>query len=223
MENPNGSTLVIPTAFLSWTGEALDKKTPLLKSMEALSTQALRILKIFGKDAARVFTTVGPEQEYFLIDKNFYYQRPDLIACGRTLFGAPPPKAGRSIEDVLVEIGGNLGHPSTLPLLLAATAGAAGMALRFSCAVRPVVQLSGGPLPLLFSSVRLIPCAAAQTVEGGFSTVEGFAGRAGSSVKGELRELKREVSKELLNETEEKRRVREAAPVAAGGSSFEHE
>src|SRR5436190_10384589 len=98
MENPNGSTLVIPTAFLSWTGEALDKKTPLLKSMEALSTQALRILKIFGKDAARVFTTVGPEQEYFLIDKNFYYQRPDLIACGRTLFGAPPPK-GQELED----------------------------------------------------------------------------------------------------------------------------
>src|SRR4051812_14164917 len=74
VENPNGSTLVIPTAFLSWTGEALDKKTPLLRSMEALSAQAMRILKIFGnKDAVRVFTTVGAEQEYFLIDKTFYY------------------------------------------------------------------------------------------------------------------------------------------------------
>src|SRR6184192_1941557 len=99
MENPNGSTLVIPTAFLSWTGEALDKKTPLLRSMEALSTQALRILKLFGnKDAVKVFTTVGAEQEYFLIDKAFYYARPDLITCGRTLFGAPPPK-GQELED----------------------------------------------------------------------------------------------------------------------------
>ena len=82
MENPNGSTLVIPTAFLSWTGEALDKKTPLLKSMDALSVQALRVLKLFGKEAHKVFTTVGPEQEYFLIDKSFYFNRPDLIACG---------------------------------------------------------------------------------------------------------------------------------------------
>ncbi|HEV7301234.1 MAG TPA: glutamine synthetase III [Tepidisphaeraceae bacterium] len=98
VENPNGSTLVIPTAFLSWTGEALDKKTPLLKSMDALSTQALRVLKLFGKDAGRVITTVGPEQEYFLIDKAFYYARPDLIACGRTLFGAQPPK-GQELED----------------------------------------------------------------------------------------------------------------------------
>ena len=99
MENPNGSTLVIPTAFLSWTGEALDKKTPLLRSMEALSSQALRILKLFGnKDAVKVFTTVGPEQEYFLIDKTFYYLRPDLITTGRTLFGAPPPK-GQELED----------------------------------------------------------------------------------------------------------------------------
>src|SRR4051794_15959093 len=99
MENPNGSTLVIPTAFLSWTGEALDKKTPLLRSMEALSSQAMRILKLFGnRDAVKVFTTVGAEQEYFLIDKNFYYGRPDLIACGRTLFGAPPPK-GQELED----------------------------------------------------------------------------------------------------------------------------
>ena len=98
MENPNGSTLVIPTAFLSYTGEALDKKTPLLRSMEALSAQALRILKLFGKEAKKVFTTVGPEQEYFLIDKNFFYARPDLINCGRTLFGAKPPK-GQEMED----------------------------------------------------------------------------------------------------------------------------
>jgi glutamine synthetase len=99
MEQPNGSTLVIPTAFLSWTGEALDKKTPLLRSMDALSTQALRVLKLFGNNAAqRVVTTVGPEQEYFLIDQNFYYSRPDLINCGRTLFGAKPPK-GQELED----------------------------------------------------------------------------------------------------------------------------
>ncbi|MBC7783279.1 MAG: glutamine synthetase III [Burkholderiales bacterium] len=98
VENPNGATLVIPTAFLSWTGEALDKKTPLLKSMDAVESQALRILKLFGKGDAKVITTVGPEQEYFLIDKNFYYARPDLIATGRTLFGAPPPK-GQELED----------------------------------------------------------------------------------------------------------------------------
>src|SRR4051812_16922956 len=98
MPNPNGPTLAIPTAFLSWTGEALDKKTPLLRSMEALSAQALRVLKLFGKTAPRVVTTVGPEQEYFLIDKAFYYARPDLITCGRTLFGAPPPK-GQELED----------------------------------------------------------------------------------------------------------------------------
>jgi glutamine synthetase len=98
-ESPNGATLVIPTAFLSWTGEALDKKTPLLRSMEALSRQALRILRLFGNaEARKVFTTVGPEQEYFLIDKNFFYARPDLINAGRTLFGAPPPK-GQEMED----------------------------------------------------------------------------------------------------------------------------
>src|SRR5262249_3659672 len=98
-EEPNGATLVIPTAFLSWTGEALDKKTPLLRSMEALSNQALRILHLFGNtEAKKVFTTVGPEQEYFLIDKNFYYARPDLINAGRTLFGTPPPK-GQEMED----------------------------------------------------------------------------------------------------------------------------
>jgi glutamine synthetase len=99
LESPNGATLVIPTAFLSWTGEALDKKTPLLRSMQALSNQALRILRLFGNtEARRVFTTVGSEQEYFLIDKNFYYARPDLINAGRTLFGAPPPK-GQEMED----------------------------------------------------------------------------------------------------------------------------
>src|ERR1700680_2793507 len=91
-EHANGSTLVIPTAFLSWTGEALDKKTPLLRSMEALSTQAIRILKLFGKSAHKVFTTVGAEQEYFLIDKSLVTLRPDLINCGRTLFGTKPPK-----------------------------------------------------------------------------------------------------------------------------------
>ena len=98
VEHANGSTLVIPTAFLSWTGEALDKKTPLLRSMAALSAQAIRILKLFGKDAHKVFTTVGAEQEYFLIDKNFYLARPDLITAGRTLFGAKPPK-GQEMED----------------------------------------------------------------------------------------------------------------------------
>ncbi|MCS6866780.1 MAG: glutamine synthetase III [Gemmataceae bacterium] len=98
-ESPNGATLVIPTVFVSWTGEALDKKTPLLRSMEALSNQALRILRLFGNtEAKKVFTTVGPEQEYFLIDKNFLYTRPDLLNCGRTLFGAKPPK-GQELED----------------------------------------------------------------------------------------------------------------------------
>src|SRR5688572_25176599 len=94
----NGTTLVIPTAFVSWTGEALDKKTPLLRSMEALSKQALRILRLFGSRAQRVVTTCGPEQEYFLIDRNFYFNRPDLINAGRTLFGARPPK-GQEMED----------------------------------------------------------------------------------------------------------------------------
>jgi len=98
--NGNGSsvTLVIPTAFVSWTGEALDKKTPLLRSMEAVSKQAVRVLKLFGSSAERVFATCGPEQEYFLIDRNFYFARPDLINAGRTLFGATPPK-GQEMED----------------------------------------------------------------------------------------------------------------------------
>ncbi len=98
MEAPNGATLVIPTAFVSWTHEALDKKTPLLRSMDALSHQAKRILKLFGKNVSKVFTTVGPEQEYFLIDRQFFLARPDLINAGRTLFGAPPPK-GQEMED----------------------------------------------------------------------------------------------------------------------------
>ena len=94
----NGTTLVIPTAFVSWTGESLDKKTPLLRSIEALSKQAVRILKLFGSKAQRVITTCGPEQEYFLIDRAFYFARPDLINAGRTLFGAKPPK-GQELED----------------------------------------------------------------------------------------------------------------------------
>src|SRR5436189_1911212 len=96
--NGNSVTLVIPTAFVSWTGEALDKKTPLLRSMEAVSKQAVRVLKLFGSAAERVFATCGPEQEYFLIDRNFYFARPDLINAGRTLFGAKPPK-GQELED----------------------------------------------------------------------------------------------------------------------------
>jgi glutamine synthetase len=96
--NGNSATLVIPTAFVSWTGEALDKKTPLLRSMEAVSKQAVRVLKLFGSTAERVFATCGPEQEYFLIDRNFYFARPDLINAGRTLFGAKPPK-GQELED----------------------------------------------------------------------------------------------------------------------------
>jgi glutamine synthetase len=95
---PNGTTLVIPTAFVSWTGEALDKKTPLLRSMDGLSKQAVRILRLFGSKAQRVVTTCGPEQEYFLIDRQFYFSRPDLINAGRTLFGAKPPK-GQEMED----------------------------------------------------------------------------------------------------------------------------
>ena len=91
-------TLCIPTAFCSYTGEILDNKTPLLRSMEAISKQACRVLKLFGKEVARVTTTVGPEQEYFLIDKEDYKKRPDLILTGRTLFGAMPPK-GQEMED----------------------------------------------------------------------------------------------------------------------------
>ncbi|MEZ6192327.1 MAG: glutamine synthetase III [Phycisphaerales bacterium] len=99
LENPNGTTLCIPTAFVSWTGEALDKKTPVLRSMQALNTQAQRILKLFGHaDAPRVSASAGPEQEYFLIDRNFFFARPDMLNAGRSLFGAPPPK-GQEMED----------------------------------------------------------------------------------------------------------------------------
>jgi glutamine synthetase len=97
---PNSVTLCIPTAFVSWTGEALDHKTPLLRSMDALSEQALKILRLFESDqgVSRVISTVGAEQEYFLIDRNFYFGRPDLLTCDRTLFGARPPK-GQQLED----------------------------------------------------------------------------------------------------------------------------
>ena len=99
LENPNGALLCIPTAFASWTGEALDHKIPLLRSMDALSRSAIRALKLFNDGASqRVFTTVGPEQEYFLIDEQYYFERPDLITTGRTLFGAKPPK-GHELDD----------------------------------------------------------------------------------------------------------------------------
>ncbi|HZO36392.1 MAG TPA: glutamine synthetase III [Solirubrobacteraceae bacterium] len=99
LENPNGSFLTIPTAFVSWTGEALDHKIPLLRSMDALSKSAIRALRLFGNESAHhVFTTVGPEQEYFLIDEQYYYERPDLITTGRTLFGAKPPK-GHELDE----------------------------------------------------------------------------------------------------------------------------
>ena len=92
-------TLYIPTAFCSYTGEALDLKTPLLRSMEALSREAVKVVRLFGDtEAKRVSTTMGPEQEYFLVDKELYLQRPDLIFTGRTLFGAKPPK-GQELED----------------------------------------------------------------------------------------------------------------------------
>jgi glutamine synthetase len=99
MESPNGATLCIPTAFVSWTGEALDKKTPILRSMQALNKQAQRILKLFGDHSEKIVSaTCGPEQEYFLIDKHFYSARPDIQTTGRTLFGAPSPK-GQQFED----------------------------------------------------------------------------------------------------------------------------
>ncbi|HEX6024410.1 MAG TPA: glutamine synthetase III, partial [Solirubrobacter sp.] len=99
LENPNGALLCIPTAFASWTGEALDHKIPLLRSMDALSRSAVGALRLFGDTATqRVFTTVGPEQEYFLIDEQYYFERPDLVTTGRTLFGAKPPK-GHELDD----------------------------------------------------------------------------------------------------------------------------
>ena len=99
LPNPNGSLLCIPTAFTSWTGEALDMKIPLLRSMDALSKSAVRALRLLGdEESHRVYTTVGPEQEYFLIDEQYYYERPDLVTTGRTLFGALPPK-GHELDD----------------------------------------------------------------------------------------------------------------------------
>jgi len=99
LENPNGALLCIPTAFTSWTGEALDHKIPLLRSMDALSGAAVRALGELGvDDAARVFTTTGCEQEYFLIDEQYFFERPDLVTTGRTLFGAKPPK-GHELDD----------------------------------------------------------------------------------------------------------------------------
>ena len=98
-QDPTGTTLCIPTAFISYYGQALDKKVPLLKSVDALSRQAIRVLRALGNESSgRVITTVGPEQEYFLVDKAFYDRRPDLMLTGRTVFGALPAK-GQEMED----------------------------------------------------------------------------------------------------------------------------
>ncbi len=97
-EGPGGAYLCIPTAFASWTGDALDQKTPLLRSIQALDTQARRALELFGKPARRARATLGPEQEFFLVDEEFAYRRPDLITAGRTLFGAKPPR-GQELDD----------------------------------------------------------------------------------------------------------------------------
>ncbi len=99
MEGLNGKTLCIPSVFIGWGGHSLDKKTPLLRSLSALNNQALRILRLFGNNTAnRVYANLGCEQEYFLIDRTFFVQRPDLVAVGRTLYGAKPPK-GQELED----------------------------------------------------------------------------------------------------------------------------
>jgi len=99
LENPNGTFLCIPTAFVSWTGEALDKKTPLLRSLQALNKQAKRVLGLFGVNTKLpIGSYAGPEQEYFLVDRNFVFSRPDLLIAGRTLFGAPSAK-GQEFED----------------------------------------------------------------------------------------------------------------------------
>ncbi|MEH3157253.1 MAG: glutamine synthetase III [Gordonia paraffinivorans] len=99
LENPAGNTLCIPTVFISWTGEALDKKTPLLRSQQAMSKQAMRLLKLFGhNDVDTVVSYAGAEQEYFLIDEHFYYARPDIMTTSRTLFGAKPSK-GQEFDD----------------------------------------------------------------------------------------------------------------------------
>ncbi|MCU0654767.1 MAG: glutamine synthetase III [Polyangiaceae bacterium] len=99
VKHPNGATLTIPSAFVSYTGESLDEKTPMLRSQEAISSAAMRLLRLTGRsDVKRVTCTMGPEQEYFLVDRAFFALRPDLVACGRTVFGAPPPK-GQELED----------------------------------------------------------------------------------------------------------------------------
>jgi glutamine synthetase len=98
VDGSGGCYLCIPTAFASWTGEALDKKIPLLRSVSALDAQARRALALFGVEASRVSATLGPEQEFFLIDQEFYYRRPDLLTSSRTLFGAKPPR-GQELED----------------------------------------------------------------------------------------------------------------------------
>jgi glutamine synthetase len=98
VESPGGSYLAIPTAFTAWSGAALDLKTPLLRSVHALEKEVRRVLQLFGEACEVVTTTLGPEQEYFLVDQEFFYRRPDLIACGRTLFGAKPPR-GQELED----------------------------------------------------------------------------------------------------------------------------
>lgn len=99
LENPNGATLCIPTAFASWTGEALDSKIPVLRSMHVLSDSAVRALRLFGdEEVGAVYTTAGAEQEYFLIPEQYFYERPDLVVTGRTLFGAKPPK-GQELDD----------------------------------------------------------------------------------------------------------------------------
>jgi glutamine synthetase len=98
LENPNGALLCIPTAFTSWSGEALDNKIPLLRSMDALSRSAVRALGLLGENVQHVYTTVGPEQEYFLVDEQYFFERPDLVTTGRTLFGAKPPK-GQELDD----------------------------------------------------------------------------------------------------------------------------
>jgi len=99
MRSEGAVTLCIPTVFVSWTGEALDKKTPLLRSMDALDRQTIRLLRLFGDEQTeRVTCTLGCEQEYFLVDANLYFERPDLVSCGRTLFGIEPPK-GQQLSD----------------------------------------------------------------------------------------------------------------------------
>ncbi len=98
LENPNGNTLCIPTIFISMTGEALDHKTPLLRSQQAMSVQAERVLTLFGHEPEKVVSYCGPEQEYFLVDRHFFLSRPDLLNAGRTLFGAKPPK-GQEFDD----------------------------------------------------------------------------------------------------------------------------